>query len=135
MRLNCVVRSAVAGRVGSGQRLGGSNEHWGSSAEKGKVACGGGLDARPRNCGWLHRVRLEHLGVAQLSLPLRQTELLAVALSVERMHGAAGPRVIAAKIGALHVAGEAKSTAFWREVARVYEQHLIRTSDGTNGGH
>ncbi|WP_420894351.1 DUF6961 family protein [Tsuneonella troitsensis] len=73
--------------------------------------------------------------MAQLRLPLRQTELLAVALSVERMAGAAGPRVIAAKIGALQVAGEAKEAAFWREVARVYEQHLIRKSDGTNGGH
>lgn len=64
-----------------------------------------------------------------MSLPTRETELLAVALSVERTHGADGPRVIAEKIGFLICTGDMEAAVFWREVARTYEQHLMRRSE------
>lgn len=96
------------------------------------MACRGGLGPRRHNCGWLHRIRLERLVVVSMSLPTRETELLAVALSVERTHGADGPRVIAEKIGSLICTGEIEAADFWREVARTYEQHLLRKPDAAS---
>lgn len=77
-------------------------------------------------CGWLHRAWLERLVVVSMSLPKRESELLAVALSVEQSNGADGPRVIAEKIGSLISAGKVEAADFWREVALICEQHLLR---------
>lgn len=70
-----------------------------------------------------------------MSLPSRETELLAVALSVEQTHGADGPRIIAEKIGFLICAGEVQAADFWREVARIYEQYLLRKSNAAHSAH
>lgn len=115
--------------TGAGEGL---NEDGRPSAEQGNLACRGGLGPWRDNCGWLHRVRLEYLVVVSMSLPTRETELLAVALSVERTHGADGPRVIAEKIGSLICTGEIEAAVFWREVARTYEQHLLRKSEAAH---
>lgn len=56
-----------------------------------------------------------------MSLPTRDQELWALALSIEREHGADGPRIIAEKIGAFALAGEAGAVELWSEVARRYE--------------
>lgn len=58
------------------------------------------------------------------SLPTRDQELWALALSIERKHGSCGSRVIAEKIGALALAGETGGVNLWREVAKRYEALL-----------
>jgi hypothetical protein len=56
-----------------------------------------------------------------MSLPTRDQELLALALSIERRHGEDGPRIIAEKIGSFLLAGEVGAAEMWRDVARRYE--------------
>lgn len=50
-----------------------------------------------------------------MTLPTRDQELWALALSIERRHGANGPRVIAEKIGAFALAGEASGVELWQK--------------------
>lgn len=57
-----------------------------------------------------------------MSLPTRDQELWALALSIERQHGADGPRVIAEKIGAFALAGESGAIELWHGVARRYDK-------------
>jgi hypothetical protein len=63
------------------------------------------------------------------SLPSRDQELWALALSIERRHGSDGPRVIAEKIGAYAAAGEDGAVNLWRAVAERYERMLSASSD------
>jgi hypothetical protein len=58
----------------------------------------------------------------QLTLPTREHELWALALSIERKHGADGPRVIAERIDTFALSGESEAVHLWREVARRYER-------------
>lgn len=57
-----------------------------------------------------------------MSLPTRDKELWALALSIEKRHGAEGPRVIAEKIGAFAASGEDGAVELWRAVADRYEK-------------
>lgn len=66
-----------------------------------------------------------------MSLPTRDQELWALALSIERQHGADGPRVIAEKIGAFALAGESGAVELWQDVARRYDK-LISLDAVTN---
>ena len=56
----------------------------------------------------------------QLTLPSREHELWALALSIQRKHGADGARVIAERIGSFAIAGESGAVELWREIARRY---------------
>ena len=51
----------------------------------------------------------------------RERELWALALWVEKHHGANGPRFIAEKVGKLALEGEQGGVDLWREVARRYD--------------
>lgn len=53
-----------------------------------------------------------------LSIPIFT---IARALSIERKHGADGPRAIAEKFGAFALAGETGAVELWRAVAERYE--------------
>lgn len=49
---------------------------------------------------------------------------LAEALAIERLHGPAGPAWIAAKIGALALAGDEAGVSRFRAIAAAYEELL-----------
>lgn len=51
----------------------------------------------------------------------RDKELWALALWVEKHHGADGPRLIAEKVGELALDGEMGGVDLWREVANRFE--------------
>ncbi len=52
----------------------------------------------------------------------RDQELWALALSIERKHGAYGPRVIAETIGRYALEGEEGAVDLWKQVAERYER-------------
>jgi hypothetical protein len=58
----------------------------------------------------------------QLTLPSREHELWALALSIQRKHGGDGQRVIAENIAAFALAGEGGAVKLWHEIARRYAQ-------------
>jgi hypothetical protein len=53
-----------------------------------------------------------------------EQERLAEALAIARIHGAAGPRWIAERIGALALAGDAAGVDRFRSIATAYETLL-----------
>lgn len=61
-----------------------------------------------------------------MTLPSRDQELWALAMSIERKHGKKGPQVIAEKIGAYALAGEIDAVTLWRQVAQRYNDLLSR---------
>lgn len=57
-------------------------------------------------------------------------ELWAIALKVERDHGAGAPQHIAQKIGAAAIAGEWDAVTMWKSVAARFDQLRNRTHSG-----
>lgn len=53
---------------------------------------------------------------------ITERELWALALWVEKHHGADGPRFIAEKVGELALAGEPSGVDLWREVAERFDR-------------
>ena len=62
-----------------------------------------------------------------MASPTRDRELWALAIAVEREHGGDGPRVIAEKIGAFALSGEAGAVEMWRGVAERYARLIGRS--------
>lgn len=60
----------------------------------------------------------------------RDKELWALALGVEKHHGADGPRFIAERVGELALAGEAGGVDLWRGVAARFDR--LQRQDGQN---
>jgi hypothetical protein len=61
------------------------------------------------------------------SLLSADADRLAEALAIERIHGAAGPRWIAERIGALALAGDDAGVERFRAIAVAYETLLAGT--------